>query len=351
MTEVSIMPQIGMSPSKIRAAVIRILLAGLVAHVTASPGVGKSDIINSIADEYNLLVIDFRLAQCDVTDLNGLPRFTEDDRAEYAPFSNFPLEGDPLPINPKTGKPYDGWLLFFDELSSAPKQLQAAAYKILLDRTVGQRKLHPKVLMAAAGNKSSDRAVTHSMSTALQSRMVHLQLDVDQKEWMAWAIDNNIDSRILGFIEWQPEKLHQFDPAHNDQTYACPRTWAFTSKLIKGEPISIEDVALLAGTISMGIAQEFIQFARIYAELPKMSDVLAHPESALVPHEPSTRYAMATVIADHFTAATSEALCKYIRRYPVEIRVIILRIIHRRNPKFIQLPDVIAISQELVSLL
>lgn len=323
------MAHLTVPPSKARQLIVRCLHAGLVPDVRSSPGMGKSDIMRSIAEEYGLELIDLRLGQCDVTDLNGLPRFTADGRAEYAPFTNFPLEGDELP----EGK--QGWLLFFDEMSSAGKQMQAAAYKVVLDRMVGQRKLHPKVLLACAGNLETDRAVVHGMSTALQSRLIHIEMRLDHKEWMAWAIQKNIDSRILGFLEFKPDYLHKFEPDHQDKTFACPRTWWFANKLVKGNPIANDDAPLLAGTVSAGIAQEFIQFAQIYADLPKMSDILANPKTAPIPQEPSTKFAMSTVIADHLNAKTATDLVTYLERYPVEFQVVAARIAHQRQPDLI----------------
>ncbi len=57
-------------------------------------------------------------------------------------------------INPKDPAKgtYDGWLLFFDEMADAPPSLQSLAYKIILDKMVGNHKLHSKVRMVAAGN-------------------------------------------------------------------------------------------------------------------------------------------------------------------------------------------------------
>ena len=46
------------------------LKAKLVPLLTGSPGIGKSQIYQSIADQYNLKLIDIRLSQADVTDLN-----------------------------------------------------------------------------------------------------------------------------------------------------------------------------------------------------------------------------------------------------------------------------------------
>ena len=102
----------------------------LTAFIQGSPGLGKSALVRDIAEEKNLKLIDIRLSQCDLTDLNGLPK-TDGKKATFLPFDTFPLEDDPLP----EGK--DGWLIFLDELNAAPRSLQCAAYKIILDRMVG----------------------------------------------------------------------------------------------------------------------------------------------------------------------------------------------------------------------
>ena len=119
-----------LNPSELTETLVRCLKVNLVPMVRGQPAIGKSDIIRSVAKQLNLKLVDFRLSQSDPTDLNGLPRFREDGRAEFVPFDDFPLAGDELPTrvdeDGKTHK-YDGWLLFFDELTSANKDLQAAA--------------------------------------------------------------------------------------------------------------------------------------------------------------------------------------------------------------------------------
>ena len=335
-------------PSKLAKNIERILAARLVPIIRSSPGMGKSDIINGIGKVFRLKIYDFRLAQADVTDLNGLPFQTADGKADFLPFANFPLEGDELPDHPDGGK-YDGWMLFFDELTSAPKQLQAASYKILLERLVGNKRLHDRVMVCCAGNLDSDKAVVHSLSTALQSRLVHLELRVDHREWMTWAVQKGIDSRILGFLEMMPDYLHKFDPDHTDHTYACPRTWEFASRLITGTDVTDDDLPLLAGTVSQGIALEFTQFAQVYAQLPKLVDIKANPKTAIIPMEASTKFAMATHIAQHFDQTNVDAYAEYIARYPVEFQVITLRMVNDRRPDLIRNPTVMTMWQALVA--
>ena len=96
------------------------LKANLVPYLAGSPGVGKSAVAHQLAKKFNLKLIDIRLSQEDPTVLNGFPEL-KDGRSSYAPPKRFPLIDDEVP------KGYSGWLIFFDELPSAPRSVQAAA--------------------------------------------------------------------------------------------------------------------------------------------------------------------------------------------------------------------------------
>lgn len=58
------------TPRSLKKHLVTCMNANLVPIVLSSPGLGKSDIVKQIADQYNLEVIDIRLAQADITDLN-----------------------------------------------------------------------------------------------------------------------------------------------------------------------------------------------------------------------------------------------------------------------------------------
>lgn len=316
-----------LSPSKLVQAIERTLIAGLVPYVQGPPGVGKSDIFKQIANKWSLKTIDTRLSQCTPEDLNGLP-FRNGDKAEFLPFSNFPIQGDTVPEG------YDGWLIILDELSSATKAVQAAAYKLILDREVGIHKLHDKVMLVAAGNRMGDKAVVVSQSTALQSRLIHFEVKVSKKDWVKWALENNIDNRIIGYIEYKPSNLHAFDPNHNDKTFPCPRTWGFVSQFIKGKPrLDHIDVACMAGAISDGPAVEFQKFCEIANNVPSIETIMHDPEGTEVPREVSFRFFVTTALIDHSTDKTIETLFKYMNRLPEEFQVIYLRGLAIRNPK------------------
>ena len=71
-----------MTPSKVRASVIRCLDKGLVPFIQSSPGMGKSAIVKQIAKDFKLKLIDVRLSTLEPVDLSGLPTFDMDGKAE-----------------------------------------------------------------------------------------------------------------------------------------------------------------------------------------------------------------------------------------------------------------------------
>lgn len=320
------------------------LKANLVPFVKGSPGIGKSDIARKVAERFNLKLIDFRLAQCDPTDLNGFPHTDPaTGRASYKPMSIWPLKDDPLPVR-ENGQPYDGWLIFFDELPAAAPAVQAAAYKILLDRQVVEYDLHPNVRMAAAGNLATDNAVAEDMSTALQSRLAHATMEVNQSDWIKWATQNGIDTRIISFIEWKPGLLYQFDPDHTDDTFACPRTWEFVDKLFKagftvGKNPDFER-KVLQGIISEGPAREFIAFLNFYNKLPSLDQILANPEGFDIPQEPGLLYAAAGMVAGNITVENAAKLFKFLEKLPTEYQLVSFRTATARNKELAKIPEI-----------
>ena len=332
------MSQFNLGPKQLQQALERVMLRGLVPYVQGSPGIGKSDIFKQIAKKFNLKVLDTRLASAAPEDLNGLP-FRNGNKAAFLPFENFPIKGDPLPVETDNEgnitHRYDGWLILLDELSSAPKSVQAAAYKLILDQEVGIHPLHECVMLCAAGNKATDRAVVVPQSTALQSRLVHYTLEVSKPDWMDYALENKWDSRILGFIEYKPQMLYQFRPDHQDKTFLCPRTWGFVNTLIQGQnDLDYIDTVNIAGCITDGGAVEFQKFTALKMKMPKIEDIIFKPLEADVPGASDVRYFVISALMDHTTKESITNIFKYIKRFPEEYQVIFIRGIAKRSPEF-----------------
>lgn len=304
--------------------------ARLVANLLSSPGIGKSSLARQIAEKNNLKLIDVRLSQLDPADMNGFPfliNTSEVDkiRAGYVPMNIFPIASDPLPLD-ANGKPMAGWLLLLDEFNSGSLNVQAAAYKIVLDKMVGMHRLHNNVAIMTAGNLSTDKALVNRLNTAMQSRIVTLTIRVDETAWRIWADKNNIDHRVKSFLSWKVELLHKFDPNHNDVTFPCPRTWEFLSRLIKNHTeISGDLIPLLAGTVGEGAAREFFSYCQVFRTLCTFDQIIANPEHIQFGTDPSVHYALSGLVAHKMNKNNADTVMKFIARLGIDFQVITLR--------------------------
>ena len=315
--------------------IIPVFKAGLMPMLHGSPGIGKSEVVHQIAKKFNLKLIDMRLSMCDPTDLLGFPRING-DRSGYVPLEDFPLEGDPIPDG------YSGWLLFLDELTSAPSAVQPPAYKLILDRMVGNRRLHSKVAIAGAGNLESDGAIVTPMSTALQSRMIHFEVELCVDGWLTWAMENNIHHMITSYIQFKRDHLYTFKPDHTDKTYASPRTWEFTNKLMMvHQDINRDFLYMAAGALGEGVARDFYTFCELKDRLPSMQSIIRAPLTTEVPGEPGIQFAISGAIAAYAEPDNCEPLMAYVKRMPAEFQVRTLRTMVKRNKALLTVPSVL----------
>lgn len=317
------------SPVVAKELLCDVLDAGLVSLLVSSPGIGKSSIIKQVAKERNLFMIDLRLAASDPTDLAGFPSLNADKtKAGYLPMDTFPTELDKIPEG------YSGWLLFLDEMTSAPMSVQAAAYKLVLDRQVGLLNLHKDVHIIAAGNKATDKAIVTRTSTAMQSRLVTMELGLDVKAWISYALQNDFDHRIISYITQFSDKLHMFDPNHNDVTFPCPRTYEFLSKIIKPmKDIPEYKLPLIQGTVGTGVALEFMQFVNLFGMLPTIEEIMANPETAkCYPADGNLSYAITGLLVSNMTAANADKIIPYIERMNIEFQIIVFRQAFVKDP-------------------
>ncbi len=220
--------------------------------ILGSPGIGKSDIIRSIAKarKYGKEgMIDIRLSQKESIDLRGFPVPNDATRSvDWFISSEWPRN------------PLSRGILFFDELTSASKSVQVAAYEIVLDRKLGDiqyggYELPPGWLICAAGNLKDDDAAVEEISSALANRMMHLILEVDVNAWIDWAIKNDVHPAIISYMQsnltfhglparW---KLHCLNAANGttvagkllpvvdrERGWPSPRSWTRVSNILHG---------------------------------------------------------------------------------------------------------------------
>jgi len=183
--------------------------------IAGNHGTGKSQIVKQAAKNLGIPCIDFRLSQNDVGDLKGMP-FHVRGRTIFAPPEFMPLmEADAVQLKDflgltedvAMGKYGDSGILFLDEINRANREVQQAAFELVLDRRLNLRSLPPGWRVVAAINDDDDIYNVNSMEPAFLSRFFLINFKPTQQEWFAWARENNIHEAVIQFLTKMPEFL------------------------------------------------------------------------------------------------------------------------------------------------
>lgn len=261
-----------------------------------APGVGKSQGVRQIGEQIeettgkSVHITDVRLLLFNPIDLRGIPTANDDKTlAVWLRPQIFDMDPADDVVN----------ILFLDEISAAPPSVQAAAYQIALDRTVGEHKLPENCIVIAAGNRVTDKSVAYKMPKALANRLLHLEIDADPQSWRAWAIFHGINEQVTGFLSFKPDMLMAFEPSKDDMAFPTPRSWEKVSNLLNHVNGDINEMfTLIAGLVGSGVAAELRTWSRVYDDLPDVEGIFAGTEHR-VPKGTDVLYALVSSMAKY----------------------------------------------------
>ena len=258
--------------------------------VWGAPGLGKSTILRDAAREAGIGFIDVRLAQREPVDIRGLP-VPGPDGVKWLVSSDWPRD------------PKSRGIILFDEITAADRSLQVAAYEFILDRRLGELYRVPDGwYICAAGNRTGDRAVATTMSSALANRFLHVELGEDAESWAAWALRHAILPSVVGFIRFRPGLLFNQEGENLERGWPTPRAWERVSRML--EVMAAEDEELVRhmvyGLVGNRAGVEFMEFRKMSATMDDVLAMMRDPSAEIkIPQKADMKYALCSAAAYH----------------------------------------------------
>ena len=292
-------------------------------------GIGKSQTIQQASE---LLaqhipnwqgVIDLRLSQMEPTDLRGIP--TEKDGKTYWLPPSF------LPAPDTAG------IILFDEITSAPPSIQAAAYQYILDRCMGEHKIPDGWMIIAAGNLTSDRGVTFQMAAPLLNRMCEIEVQSVLDDFIQHAVPAGVRPEVTSFLKDRPDFLHKFDGKGVIEPFPSPRSWFAVSDSM-GLDLRPEDrVEVFRGDVGYEAATSFEAHLRFWETLPRLDDIL-QGRTITLPTDVSALYSIAMGIASRVGPDTFDNAWKVLKLFPKELQTLTVKLAYKRDKGLVASP-------------
>jgi len=315
-----------MKPSDLKEALRIAIKNRLPLLIVGSPGIGKTDIVTQAANEENADLEVFHPVVSDPTDPKGLPWMFKDKtgnpRAEFIPYGSLR----------RLMEATTSTIAFFDDLGQAAPAVQASYMQLFLARRINGHKVSDLVTFLAATNRRSDKAGVTGILEPVKSRFASiLNLEPDLNDWTAWALNNRIPTELIAFLRFRPELLHNFKPSTDMVNSPSPRTWHNVAKLILARPPVNLEFELFSGAVGETAATEFLAFLKIFRTLPNPDMVLMAPETADLPSDICTLYALCGALAQRAGENNFSNLVTYAKRLSPEFSVMLYKDCITRN--------------------
>ncbi len=217
-------------------------------------GIGKSQILTHYFQEKGMTVIALFLGQMsDPGDLIGLPSKDEKTgKTQFMPPYWFPTDNQPI-------------VLFLDELNRARPEVLQTIMDLALNRKLAGKQLPEGSIVISAVNEGEEYQLT-DLDPALVSRFNVYHFRPTVEEWLLWASQNNLDSRVIDFIQDSPTFLDSDERNANMLDTGLEKTpdrraWKKVSDCIsKIKEFSDVHKKLVAGIVGAQAASKFFAF-------------------------------------------------------------------------------------------
>lgn len=213
-------------------------------------GIGKSRILEDYFSKKGAKVVTLFLGQMsDPGDLIGLPEKNEKTgKTDFMLPYWFPTDDTPI-------------VLFLDELNRARPEVLQTIMDLTLNRKLAGKILPKGSRIISAVNNGSEYQLT-DLDPALVSRFNIYEFTPSVENWVEWAKSAGLDTRVIAFIEENPEYLDSEDEAkENLERTPDRRSWERTSAIIKNfTELGSCHLPIISGLIGNKAASLFIHF-------------------------------------------------------------------------------------------
>jgi len=259
----------------VRGGEIPIMLLG-------PPGIGKTAVVKEAAEEASkelgLIFVEYFKVMKDLE----LRKKVEEEREKYFVFREMRmsecLPEDFLGLPKKDDKDVKyiplHWaktlaegpgMLFLDEANLLFEESKKAVMYKLLEKKVGDVKLHDKCSVILAGNPPEDVPLAEMLPSPVANRIFFVKVEANIVDWLEWAKENGIHRCVISFLEIHPELLFVKPPSGETlEQFPTPRSWEMASKMcyvVEKCPLSSKELKeTFSGILGRKTGEVFAEF-------------------------------------------------------------------------------------------
>ena len=194
-------------------------------------------------------------------------------------------------------------IVMLDEYGKANNSVKLGLTRFLLERMLGNYKLHPDSLLFATTNLSAEGVGDMLQAHQCDRITVAEMRKPTSEEWITWGINNDIDHNVLGFAKEFPHIFNDFRDVKNpdDNPFIFHPQAVGRSKFVTARGLEkasnwlkvrdkLSDNSLMSnliGTIGERGALDLMSFVKLADQMPRREDIIKDPKTAKIPNSAS----------------------------------------------------------------
>jgi hypothetical protein len=314
-----------MKPSIAAQIIEKMVLNYKPVLLVGMPGIGKTSIIEQVAEKTGSDLMVSHPVVNDPTDAKGFPCVV-DNVAQFLPFGdlNYALN-------------YKGerliWLL--DDLGQARPATQAGYMQLILTGRVNGHSLPGTVVFIAATNRREDKAGVSGILEPVKSRFhMIIEIEPDVESFISWGLmTRRIRKEVIACLRLFPELLVS-PPSREIKPSANPRVWEFASQCLDTNfpPALIYDS--LVSCLGEEAGSQLYGMITVFKNLPSVTSIIKAPGSVEFPTNPSSLHALCIVLAKFLEKKPEKVdqIFTFANRLPGDFSVCLIRDSLALNP-------------------
>lgn len=254
-----------------------------------APGVGKTALINAIAEKRGMLIRTLIGSTMDPTDVAGLPIITT--TPEGQPTTEFALPEWFKEIDTYARTNPQGAILFIDEITTTTPPVQAALLTFIQDRRIGKNYLPKNILIIAAGNPPNQAADGWQLAPPTANRFTHINYTPSIEDWYDGMLTNwgnptspkeqQVRNTVVAFLRINRELINKIpdDPEEASGAWPSMRQWDNTARMLgKAKNTNVAEL-IVRGSVGEEGSREYFTWLKHVAALPDPNQTLQNPHS------------------------------------------------------------------------
>ncbi len=342
-----------MKLSQVERLAPALIASGVSVELLGPSGVGKSEVVEQTAQKMSERTgkpWGFSSINCSTAlpiTVPGFPLFGK----ENARGTRSTLHTEPVWMTCRDGKSvfeYEHGILLLDEITSAEGDIKKQLADLQLTGGSGNHRL-PGFgaggwVVWATGNRVKDRSgVTKDFDFRINRRLeIHIRTDIE--DTIDKYAERGVHPVIMAFCMQNPQVIVHDKAMDVQGPWATPRSMFLCDRVLKqfldpAKPDQIqyspEIMALAAGLIGAGAANQLATFIKMANSNIQFKDIIADPKGCALPEEPSTMMLTSYMAASRTDMNNVAKVVTYMSRMPEEFAAMYVRSAMKKDARII----------------